>query len=157
MDIYRALDVGLNIAPAAGSFPILLGDSNSQAKYSNTKIIEAMHYLVDNLDQPLKVSAEALNMHYSTIKNIANGTSHKWLREKFPESYVKLIEHKGKRSINTASSKGIEYSIISPEGAVYSVNNITKFAKEHNLNPGALGEVLRGSTAQHKGWTKYIK
>ena len=34
----------------------------------------------------------------------------------------------------------------------FVVDNISKFAKEHSLNAGALGEVLRGLSSQHKGW-----
>lgn len=151
--IYDSINNGLNIAPAAGDFPVLNGESNGFSKYTDDDLILAVEYLASNLEQPLKVSSKVLDIHYSTIKNISNGTTHKWLAEKLPIEYNKLISFKGKRSINTSSSKGIQYNAISPEGVEYTITNIAQFARQHNLNAGALGEVLRGNARQHKGWT----
>lgn len=152
IEIYDSIASGLNIAPAAGFFPEAIGELNSNSKYSNERIIHIAEYLADNLNQPLKISAKLLYVHYSTVKNISNGTSHKWLAEKIPEKYRILTSYKGKRSINTSEAKGIEYAVISPQGEIYKVTNISNFAKEHGLNAGALGQVLRGRTYQHKGW-----
>lgn len=153
IEVYNSINAGLNIAPAAGAFPILNGESNGVSKYSDEEILKAAIYLANNIVQPLKVSASILDMHYSTIKNIANGTSHRWLQDRIPELYHKLISAKGTRTINSLASKGIEKYISSPDGVVYSINNIAEFARQHNLNAGALGEVLRANTRQHKGWT----
>ena len=152
IDVFDSINNGLNISPAAGEFPILNGESNGSSKYRDSDIILIVEYLVANLEQPLKLSASILGMHYSTIKNIANGTSHRWLIEKIPESYIKLIAFKGKRSINTSKGKGLNYNILSPDNIIYPITNIITFSKEHSLNAGALGEVLRGNTLQHKGW-----
>ena len=158
VEIYDSINNGLNIAPAAGAFPILNGESNGFSKYTNSQIIYAMEYLANNLDQPLKISSQVLGINYSTIKNISNGTSHKWLAEKIPDIYNKVLSHKGKRTINTSGSKGISYTAISPTGKIYNnITNITAFAKEHELNRGAIGEVLRGNAHQHKGWTSNHK
>lgn len=154
IEIYDSIRNGLNIAPAAGDFPVLLGEANGYSKYKDSDIMLAIEYLANNLEQPLKVSAKLLGINYSTIKNISNGTSHKWLADRIPESYFKVLGHKGRRSINTSASKGINYSIKDPVGNTYSVININEFARQHNLNAGALGEVLRGNARQHKGWTK---
>lgn len=153
IEIFNSIDNGLNIAPAAGAFPLLLGETNGFSKYSDADIILAAEYLSDNLDQPLKISSTILGIPYSTVKNIANGTSHKWLSNKIPEKYSKLLAYKGKRTINSCTNKGLIYKIVSPDNITYNVTNISQFAKEHNLNAGALGEVLRGNVRQHKGWT----
>jgi predicted GIY-YIG superfamily endonuclease len=153
IEIYDSINNGLNIAPAAGTFPVLFGESNGFSKYNDADIILAIEYLSDNLEQPLKVSAKLLGIDYSTIKNISNGTSHKWLAETIPEKYSKVLEHKGKRIINTSANKGIFYSIQDPGGTVYSITNIAEFARQHGLNAGALGEVLRNKARHHKGWT----
>lgn len=43
----------------------------------------------------------------------------------------------------------------SPDGMVYEgIHDMTKFAKEHNLNAGILREVCRGNKNQYRGWTK---
>jgi len=157
IEIYDSINNGLNIAPAAGGFPVLLGESNGFSKYSDADIILAIEYLSDNLEQPLKVSAKLLGIDYSTIKNISNGTSHKWLADKLPEKYTKVVTHKGKRIINTSASKGKYYYAQEPNGNIHIITNIAEFARQHGLNAGALGEVLRGNTHQHKGWTKPIK
>lgn len=153
IEIFNSIDNGLNIAPAAGAFPILPGETNGFSKYSDADIILAAEYLSDNLDQPLKISSNILGIPYSTIKNIANGTSHKWLSNKLPEKYTKLLAYKGKRTINSSTSKGLIYKIVSPDNITYTVTNISEFARQYNLNAGALGEVLRGNVRQHKGWT----
>lgn len=152
--IYDSINNGLNISPAAGAFPILLGESNGFSKYKDADIISAIEYIYDNLEQPLKVSSKLLEIDYSTIKNIANGTSHKWLLNIIPEKYTKVISYKGKRTINSSANKGINYNITSPIGETYKVTNIAEFARQHGLNAGALGEVLRGNARHHKGWTK---
>jgi predicted GIY-YIG superfamily endonuclease len=152
IEIYDSINNGLNISPAAGAFPVYLGESNGFSKYKDADIILVMEYLYNNLEQPLKISAKLLEMDYSTIKNIANGTSHKWLVDIMPEKYTKVISYKGKRTINSSVNKGLNYSITSPTGETYTVTNIAEFARQHSLNAGALGEVLRGNTRHHKGW-----
>jgi predicted GIY-YIG superfamily endonuclease len=155
IEIYDSINNGLNIAPAAGDFPVLLGETNGFSKYKDADIMLAIEYLANNLDQPLKISAKKLNIDYSTIKNIANGTTHKWLADKISDTYTKVINYKGKRIINTSANKGIKYITVSPNGEHYHVDSITGFARQHDLNAGALGEVLRGKTRQHKGWTSH--
>lgn len=152
IEIYDSINSGLNISPAAGAFPVYFGESNAFSKYKDADIILVTEYLYNNLEQPLKVSAKLLVMDYSTVKNISNGTSHKWLMDIMPEKYTKVISYKGKRTINSSANKGLNYSITSPTGETYIVTNIAEFARQHNLNAGALGEVLRGNTRHHKGW-----
>jgi hypothetical protein len=62
------------------------------------------------------------------------------------------LSYKGKRTINSSANKGLKYNITSPIGETHIVTNIAEFARQHNLNAGALGEVLRGNTRHHKGW-----
>lgn len=157
IEIYDSINNGLNIAPSGGAFPVLIGESNGFAKYSDSDIISAIEYISNNLEQPLKVSAKILGIQYSTVKNICNGTSHKWLSNKTPEAYCKVISYKGKRVVNSSLNKGKNYFITSPNGETYAVSNISEFARQHNLNSGALGEVLRGKALQHKGWMRPVK
>lgn len=46
-----------------------------------------------------------------------------------------------------------EFSFTSPDGIVYSGKNITKFAREHNLNPDALLSLRSYKQYSHRGWT----
>lgn len=153
IEIYDSLNNGLNMSPAAGQFPVLLGEKNPFSKYKDDDLILIVEYLVANINTPLKILASNLGIHYSTIKNIANGSSHAWLAEKIPELYATLISHKGKRAINTIGGRGKTYMVKDPNGRVYSVSSIAEFSRNHDLNAGAFGQVLRGQTKQHKGWT----
>ena len=157
IEIYDSINNGLNIAPGGGDFPILEGEKNAFSKYSDADILLLAEYIYDNLSLPLKVVSNNLNIHYSTVKNVSNGTSHKWLVNIIPDKYKAIISNKGKRAINTSANRNVNYRVQSPTGEIYSVNNITAFARQYSLNAGALGEVLRGNTAQHKGWTNPIK
>lgn len=150
-DIFKP---SLNIAPPGGLFPTFKGDSNSNSKYSNQTLIDAIIYVSKNLEEPLKDISKKLNLHYSTLKNICNGQGHKWLAEAVPKEYTEVLGHKGKREYNTAKYKNFKYPIlVSPSGEEYIINNATSFAKEHNLNQGALAQLLLRRYRQHKGWT----
>lgn len=154
IEIYDSINKGLNIAPGGGDFPIMEGEKNAFSKYSDADILLLAEYIYDNLNMSLKTVSNNLDIHYSTVKNVANGTSHKWLINVIPEKYKTILSNKGKRVINTSNNKGISYKVQAPTGEVYSINNIAAFAREHYLNAGALGEVLRGNSTQHKGWVK---
>jgi hypothetical protein len=50
------------------------------------------------------------------------------------------------------------FIVWSPSGKKYRGKNLSKFAKEHGLDPGHLSKVCRGELPHHKGWTgKYVK
>ena len=153
IEIFDSINKGLNISNAGGDFPVLKGEDNPSSKYSNEFIISLVKYLIQNKERPLKVLAQEFGIHYSTVKNISNGTSHVWLKEVIPHEYAELLSIKGKRIVNTIGGKGISRIAVSPEGIEYIVTNMSAFCKEHNLNSGAFGEVMRKLTNQHKGWT----
>lgn len=153
IEIFDCITNGLNIAPAGGDFPILNGEKNPSSKYSDELVISLVRFLVLNKHKPLKVLAQEFGIHYSTVKNISNGTSHTWLRKVLPEEYSQLLAIKGTRTVNTIAGKGIERIAVSPEGVEYTVTNMAAFCKERGLNAGAFGEVMRKITKQHKGWT----
>lgn len=66
--------------------------------------------------------------------------------------------HKGKpclestkKALSEKNSK--KYKLISPEGMIIEIKNLTQFAKENNLNIGCLQHVVAGRNKSHKGWT----
>jgi len=61
-------------------------------------------------------------------------------------------QHKGWTLPETILEKKI-YKIKSPEGRIYTFDNITEFSKEHNIKCG-LDAVLRGVRKSCYGWTK---
>lgn len=68
------------------------------------------------------------------------------------ESYLKgkpCLEST-KKALSEKNSK--EYKLISPEGKIVEIKNLTKFAKENNLSVGCLQHVVSGRNKSHKGW-----
>jgi hypothetical protein len=45
------------------------------------------------------------------------------------------------------------FAFLAPDGTLHRGTNITAFAKQHNLIPGALHDMRRGKQKQHRGWT----
>jgi hypothetical protein len=59
-----------------------------------------------------------------------------------PESTKKVLSEKNSK----------EYKLISPEGKIINVKNLTRFAKENNLSIGCLQHVVSGRNKSHRGW-----
>jgi hypothetical protein len=55
-----------------------------------------------------------------------------------------------KKAISEKNSK--QYKLISPEGRIVEIKNLTKFAKDNNLSIGCLQHVVAGRNKSHKGW-----
>lgn len=152
IQIFNSITNGFNTQLGGGDWPILYGENNPTSIHTNEDIELLFLYMCDSLES-LKHISELSGVHISTIKNIANGHGYIWLKSKYPAQYAKLEARKGTRPINSLKYSGkICPTIISPEGIEYVVEHISNFAKMHNLNAGALGEVLRGNTNHHKQW-----
>ena len=59
-----------------------------------------------------------------------------------PESTKKILSEKNSK----------EYKLISPEGNIVKIKNLTKFARDNNLNIGCLQQVVSGRNKTHRGW-----
>lgn len=155
IEIFDAVANGFNTIDDNTHRSELKGELAGNAKYTNDQIEEVFIYLVDNKLTHKEIT-DITSVSRGTISDISTGTSHKWLQDKYPEAYLQLLSLKGyarKSGKNTASSHGIAYpEIVSPQGDVFTVNSLRGFCREHNLNHGCLGEVLRGHKAQYKGW-----
>lgn len=46
-----------------------------------------------------------------------------------------------------------EYTIKSPDGKIYVIDNLNKFCKENNLTTNRMRSVIKGINTHHKGWT----
>lgn len=55
-----------------------------------------------------------------------------------------------KNALSDKNSKN--YTLVSPEGSIVEIKNLTKFAKENNLSIGCLQHVVSGRNKSHKGW-----
>jgi group I intron endonuclease len=155
IDLYNSFNDGFNTVKEAQAFPILLGENNPFAKYSNDSIINVLMCLIKYPEATIIEISEATKVHKSTVKNIHNGYSHKWLEKDYPTEYALLINRRANLlPINTSKQKGITRpDIVSPLGEVFSgITNIAQFAREHGLNQGALTSVFNHKALSHKGW-----
>lgn len=57
----------------------------------------------------------------------------------------------------TAQKLGRPFCVVSPKGKVIRGSNLTEFCRKHNLNPGCIRQVMRGTRKQSKGWTQYAE
>ena len=48
------------------------------------------------------------------------------------------------------------YELTDPNGEIYVTDNLTDFAKQHDLSQGNLVNVIHGKRKSHKGWTGHI-
>ena len=56
---------------------------------------------------------------------------------------------------NPYSGTDKEYKLISPDGQVFEGKNISKLARDNNLNDSLLSAVMYGKQSHHKGWRLY--
>jgi len=57
------------------------------------------------------------------------------------------------RAENVIEAHAKNYKLISPEGNVVEIYNMSAFARDNDLSRGQLLAVARGATKTHKGWT----
>ncbi len=134
-----------------------IGINSPQSKHSEDCIVQIFNYIIDKPTTPYKDKSEIFNVSLAVVAFIANGTTHLWLRDRFPEKYALLETLKGTRSGGTVESRGIKIpNILSPDGVEYKVTNIRQFSREHNIPYTSLSYLLHGKSKQAKGWTVTI-
>lgn len=160
---FNSINTGLNIVEAGAG--VGYGPYNGYSKYSKVTILKVFHYLYNTIISCRGI-AEKLNVGIDLPKDISQGKSHLWLKEKYPEKYRLMYLNRDKRyrsnlgrSNNSARKASLE--IISPEGIKYSgILNLTEFCRNtavlnkhvENSRRG-LNRILNGSSIQYKGWT----
>ena len=152
IEIYDAVNNGFNINSKAGGGGIgLQGEAHGNSRYTNSDILKVFKFLIEDIPFKDILSNTGVSVH--TIRDISKGKTHRWLKNEFPIEYEKMLSLKGNREKNTAKDRGIIYNpILSPEGELYTIDNLTAFAIKYNLNPSHLSGVLHGLRKTHKGW-----
>jgi group I intron endonuclease len=155
IQIYDALKCGFNTATEADIYQ--KGDKNGASKYSNADISNVLDMLL-NASLSYQNIEDITKVKLNTVRHIANEEAHVWLKDTYPDKYKKMLEVKAiRRSItNSAGNKGKSYpALLSPDGLIYNnIENVSAFAKEHNLDPSSITKVLnkRPRYLSHKGW-----
>lgn len=151
MNVYSAISTGYNIAEAGISGS---GTNHPSSVYSKEQILDVVSLCLNPLNT-FKFISEVTAVSISTVNHIANRDVHHWLEDVMPEECKKLVEIKEARLRNSSLRSKKEYkftSIISPEGIVYDIVNISAFAREHGLDGNKIGEIMRGTRNMHKNW-----
>ena len=89
------------------------------------------------------------------VKEYKSGKTAYYIAKKFNVE-IALVKHYLKKDgvfINGRDTIITEWMLKDPEGNLYMTKNLTKFAKENNLNHSCLRRVARGKFDSHKGWT----
>lgn len=127
------------------------GEGNSSAKYTEEDYLAVLRALAYTNDPFSRVS-NYTGVSVDTIKHISRLDSHGYLEGLDPEAYA-IVKSKHNNRDNSAATKGISYpEIVSPDGLVFNVTNVHKFAEEHGLQYQNLHKVLIGKRISHKGW-----
>jgi len=149
ISLYNSFIDGFNSVQYSQNIFTLKGEKHIQAIYPKAKYIEIFNLLVDS-NLTYEDISSITNTKYSIVKSIGTLYSHKWLKEEYPDKYLQL-ENKNHR--NSAGFKGITYPILyDNKGNNYTIENISKFARENGLDQAALTKVLNGKISNHKGW-----
>jgi predicted DNA-binding protein YlxM (UPF0122 family) len=155
IEIFDAVKNGFNTREVATHRSELYGDLTGNSKYTNAQVEEVFMYLVDNVLTHKEIT-EITNVSRGAVSDISSGSTHMWLAEVYPEKYKKLIALKGsnrRRNKMTAKSRNRPYpQVVSPQGIQYTVDSLRGFCREHDLNHGSFGEMLRGHRSSCSGW-----
>lgn len=140
----------LNVLKFSTSSPNYYGENANGSQLTNAEYLSIFRCLQD-----AKLSLnDVANMHdvsYALVNNIAQGSSHRWLMEQYPEEYEIMRECKRARG---KSPKLIGYpEVKDPSGKIHKiVGTASDFAKEHNLQRSNLSAMLNGRLQSVSGW-----
>jgi hypothetical protein len=155
LEIFDSVKNGFNTREVATHRSELYGDLVGNSKYSNSQVEEVFMYLVANILTHKEIT-EITGMSRGAVSDISSGSTHVWLAKIHPVEYKKLMDLKGtnrRKNKMTAKNKNKLYPlVISPQGIVYNVESLRGFCREHNLNHGSFGEMLRGHRTTCSGW-----
>jgi hypothetical protein len=92
--------------------------------------------------------------HSEETKDKQRQKRKEWYKNNENGNKGKKISDTRKKEISKRNSK--KYKLISPEGEVIDIVNLTQFAKDNNLSIGCLQQVVSGRNKAHRGWKKYV-
>jgi hypothetical protein len=128
------------------------GQDHFRSLVSNEDIIKLLHYLVNNPNKLLTDISKELNIPIAIIKSFNKGRNHTWIGEIYPEEYDKMINI-SRLGLWDAKRQGIKYPrVISPQGEVYTIENLQKFCRDHNVNNSSLHQLLTGKRKSANKW-----
>jgi hypothetical protein len=156
IEIYNSIANGFNSILTSTTNRIFQeGQDASNAQYLNEVYISIFNYCVDGILADKEI-AEITGSTWQVVGTIRKCENHKWLKNMFPDKYA-ILENRKKQFINgphnCAEARGILYdTLISPQNVEYTVKNVREFARQHNLHPSNLSDLLHGKFKSLHGW-----
>lgn len=95
---FDSLNNGLNIVEAGNA--LVSSPGHIARKYTEEQTTTAFKYLSADKFHSRKDIANITKISIDTIKRIATGAQHKWLRQKYPEKYNRMLENSDHVFIN---------------------------------------------------------
>lgn len=147
---FESIKHGLNIN--YGGDAGIPGYSSGRCKNTKEELEVAFNLLTDPTLSKNQI-IDYSGVSGSVIDSILCKKRHIWLHEYYPETSILVLNNKHNRATNAQEKRyKTNCIVISPEGEEFTCTNRNKFAKEHGLNSGHLGSVIRKQLNQHKGW-----
>jgi hypothetical protein len=95
-----------------------------------------------------KQISEELSVPITIVESISGGYSHTNLLKEMPEEYTLMLSKNRKGLYQLKDRPDVK----APDGTVYSVSNVSEFARIHNLEPSCIRAVILGNRKSHAGW-----
>ena len=90
IEIFDAVNNGFNTLDEARTMPREVGEDHPNAKYNNDSIETAFLLLCD-YDYSHKQVSSIAGISINMVHHIAAGTCHRWLEDKYPDKYKRML------------------------------------------------------------------
>lgn len=155
ISLYNSVAYGFNTMSSSGTSPKVYGETCGSSVYTNNQITTVFHLLLD-IDNTVEGIAETTGVSISAIAQVSSGVGHRWLLDKYPEDYAKLLNISGNRRVLRAKDIKVPSTTkkYAPEQylQVLLLATLNKTAKEiHSMTEVSI-DVIRDITScrRHK-------
>lgn len=114
---------GLNIIEAGR---VGFGVNSNSSKYSKMQVLKVFSLLYRN-KLSYSAIAKRVGVNKSLLQDIRIESTHVWLKKEYPEQYKLMLLRNSKHKV-LSDVRGCT-EIVSPEGEIYKITNLTEFIK----------------------------
>jgi hypothetical protein len=160
--LYDSINNGLNVQNPKNSPKINKGYITHNCKYTEEKYFELLKYLIENYELSNRQIAINIGVDTATVNQLRSLKSYHWLKIRYSELYSELEElYKLYKSNYTLKKENVAPklekiypTIVCPKGNEYNINygEVSRFAKDHNINYTGLNKVLNYKLKHISGW-----
>ena len=100
--LYNSVTYGFNTMSSSGTSPKAFGETCGNSSYTNAQIISVFKLLLD-VNNTVEGISKTTGVSISAIAQVSSGIGHRWLLDKYPEEYTKLLSISGNRRLLRAT------------------------------------------------------